>query len=719
MRTSLTRPKTTRLRKRVLAALALCLGILPPIHALALNLTVVDGAGTPVTNFRWLLEEDNTAPGLPGTPTNNTISLIIHKSHAPVIATGSSASSPASITIPAAGGPVDPATTGKRYVMSVLADGYSTGGANLSAGQTDVRVILNAHPIPTAQISVLAFHDNNPINNVPDATEEGIPGCQVVLADFLGGPIMTDTFGNPLGSTYQTNAAGDFLLVNGEPVLEKMGSGSIYTDANGKALIKNLAMGKYGVQVIPPTGSDWTGGHGSNPNVNGAWHQTATIEGTLTVDAWVKANEPMIFMEGFGPGTYHVFFGFVDPAKLAWATNPPATGITLIGTNRFNHFGRPPNNQQYASGPPVTEAWVGLNELNALGAAGVGLYAVPCDPETGAFTIANVPPGTYQLVTWDKPLDALFGINTIRVPNLPSGSTHDLGTVLSTRWFGTYEGSVFYDANANGFKDTGEEGIPQQTLNIRWRDGTVYQSTVTDDMGEFSFSEVFPFFKWLIAEVDFTRFKPTGMTTVVDEGGTVPPDNGWIMPSEGVRNPQPQFETNPDGTLNYAAPIINPNTGNNLSRTELSTDPAAPLLLEATHLFLNQNNRIDWGKINYGPGENGGIAGIVGYGSTRAEEDPRQGTIDPWESGIPRVEMVLYRDANTDKVIDDMNGDGHPTLADIDNYPFGFRDGSALPGPEDVDRNNNGVFDPGDAIQIVWTDSWDDSPPTGSQQTNP
>ncbi|MCL5098600.1 MAG: hypothetical protein M1608_13940, partial [Candidatus Omnitrophica bacterium] len=42
-----------------------------------------------------------------------------------------------------------------------------------------------------------------------------------------------------------------------------------------------------------------------------------------------------------------------------------------------------------------------------------------------------------------------------------------------------------------------------------------------------------------------------------------------------------------------------------------------------------------------------------------------------------------------------------------------------LPGPEDVDRNNNGVFDPGDAIQIVWTDSWDDSPPTGSQQTNP
>ncbi len=108
------------------------------------------------------------------------------------------------------------------------------------------------------------------------------------------------------------------------------------------------------------------------------------------------------------------------------------------------------------------------------------------------------------------------------------------------------------------------------------------------------------------------------------------------MPSEGVRNPQPQFVLNPDGTQT-ATPLNNPNTGNNLSRTE-----PGPVLTEAMHLFLNQNNRIDWGRQNYLPGENGGISGIICYQTTRAEEDPRNGTNDPWEPGIPRVQVALY-----------------------------------------------------------------------------
>ncbi len=698
--------KTTPLKQWLSGALALCLGLLLQARAFALNLTVVDGSGAPVSKFRWMLEEDNTAPGQPGVARNDTASVIMHKSHAAVAATGSSAGSSATISLPDATMP---------YLLSVLADGYSAGGLNVKVGDTTAKVILNKHDLPTAQINILVFNDNNPVNNVPDANEAGLPGFHVMLKDFLGGPILTDTFGNPLGTTYKMTA-GEFDMVDGAPVVDVRGSGQIYTDANGKALVKNLAMGKYGVQLIPPNGSDWTGGHGSTPKVIGAWNQTATIEGTPTVDAWAKANEPMVFMEGFGPGNYHVFFGFVDPNTLVWATNPPPSGgVTLRGTNRFNHFGRPSLNQQVFEGPVMTEAWVALNAVSA-GTPGAGLYAAPCDPITGVFNIPNVPPGDYELVTWDKPLDALFGSHFITVAGA-NGSVQNLGSVMSSRWFGTYEGSVFYDSNANGFKDANEIGIPNQTLNLRLRDATIYQSTVTDNAGEFSFTEVFPFFKWLIAEVDFTRFKPTGATMVVDEGGPIPPDQGWTMPSDGVRNPQPQFLVNADGTQT-GSQDINPNTLNNLSRTVGSPDPAAPMLLEGMQLYLNQNNRIDWGKINYGPGENGGIAGIIGYGSTRAETDPRMGTIDPWESGIPRVEMVLYQDANADKVIDDVDGDGHVTLADIDNYPLGWRDGG-LPGPEDVDRNGNGVFDAGDAIQIVWADSWDDAPPTGSQQANP
>ena len=74
-----------------------------------------------------------------------------------------------------------------------------------------------------------------------------------------------------------------------------------------------------------------------------------------------------------------------------------------------------------------------------------------------------------------------------------------------------------------------------------------------------------------------------------------------------------------------------------LTRTE-----TGPVLPEAMHLFLNQTNLIDWGKSNYPPGENGGIAGIVFYAFTRAENDPRIG-VGAWEPGIPRVQVNLYR----------------------------------------------------------------------------
>jgi hypothetical protein len=64
----------------------------------------------------------------------------------------------------------------------------------------------------------------------------------------------------------------------GNPIVDQMGSMVIETDENGEAVIKYLAPGKYGIQIVPP------------PNQPG-WIQTSTIEGTPTVDAWVKASQ--------------------------------------------------------------------------------------------------------------------------------------------------------------------------------------------------------------------------------------------------------------------------------------------------------------------------------------------------------------------------------------------------------------------------------------------
>ncbi len=655
-----------------------------PMSSAAFSLRVVDETGAAVSGFRWLVEKDTTTVTVPGAQVADSISLAIHKSYAPLVSTGHTAGAAANIAIPFAG----------RYLVSVLPDdGHTLSSALITNGQTGATIVVNRLPVPTAQISILVFQDHNPINNVYDNGEPGLADFKVMLAD-LGGPLMADAFGNPLGTTYRQDADGQYEMdADGNYIVDMMGSGVIQTDANGEARVRFLAPGKYGVTVIPPDGT--------------AWVQTSTIEGTMVIDAWVKANEPAVFIEGWGGGFKHVAFGFVDRARLPWVTNPPpaaADNGRVRGRLVYNHFSKPPKNQGFFPGEPVPDGWIGLN---GPAAAPVGLYAAPCDADS-MFVITNVPPGIYQLVTWDMPLDALFGFNTFTVTN---GADLDLGNVLSFRWFGALEGSVFYDADQDGFRDPGEAGIVGQAVNLRFRDGSIYQGRVTDGAGNYSFSEVFPFFKWLVAEVDFARYKATGMTAIIDDGGEVLPDNGWAMPSRNKLTPQPQVNMDTNST-DYGQPIINPNTGNNLSRTE-----TGPVLSEAIMLFLNQINIIDWGKVDYAAGENGGISGIVHYNTTRAENDPQEAAAEPWEPGIPRVQVALYGDSDADGVIDDSDGDGRATLADVDNYPFDWQAGGAR-GAEDVDRNGNGIFDPGDALQITQTDSWDDSPPEGSIMTN-
>lgn len=663
---------------------ALALGFLVPVTANALTVSVADSDGNPVSGFRWLVEADTTTVTVPGAMVADSISLAIHKSHAPVVSTGHTDGAEAVIDVPAS----------SRYLVSVLPDsGHTMSAALIAVGQTEAAIVVNRFPVPTAQITVLVFEDHNPINNVYDNGERKLAGFKVMLAD-LGGALMADAFGNTLGTTYRQDANGDYVVDGeGNYIVDMMGSGVIQTDANGEATVRFLAPGKYGVQIIPPPGTEWV--------------QTSTIEGTMVIDAWVKANEPPVFVEGFGGELKHVVFGFVDRTQLPWATNPPppAAGNGRVrGKLVYNHFSKPPKTQGFFPGAPVPDGWVGLN-----GPAGapVGLYAAPCNHD-GAFAITNVPPGVYELVTWDMPLDALFGFNTFTVTN---GADVNLGNVLCFRWFGSLDGAVFYDANQNGFRDPGEPGIGGQAVNLRFRDGAIYQARVTDNAGDYEFTEVFPFFKWLVAEVDYLRYKPTGMTAIVDDGGEVLPDNGWTMPSRNKLTPQPQIDMDPDSP-DYGKPIVNPNTGNNLSRTE-----TGPVLTEAIMVFLNQFNVIDWGKADYAAGENGGISGMVLYNTTRAENDPQAAAAEPWEPGIPRVQVALYMDSDANGAIDDLDGDGRATLADVDNYPFGWKDGGAK-GAEDVDRNENGHFDPGDAIQIAYTDSWDDAPPEGAIMTS-
>jgi hypothetical protein len=671
-----------------LTAILLIAGFVFTSGAQALEVNLVDGEGNPLSiPYRFTIERDETYHHVPGTsgetePTS-ALSLNFDKSYMPLVMTGNSVDDAAAL----AGFTGE---TDAHYFISVLPTdpgAYNMGGAPIRPGDTSVTVTLNSLPTPTAQISVFVFEDMNPINNVPDLpAERGLAGFEIKLAEAggrfgaNGGPITQDAFGNQL-----VNSALDGIDDPGQTATV----GRIVTNEHGIAIIKNLPPAKYGVTISQPLG--------------GGWIQTSTIEGSKTIDAWVKANEPPYFTE-FGPAGHHADFGFVRLLDGSEDRNgdgfPDLHGdATVSGRIVSTHMSRPPDYTMWA-GHPFPDCYVGLND-----AAGVGIWAQACG-DGSTFSIPNVPSGSYTLSIWDNNLDMVFAQEQIVVTD--GVQAVDMGDVGVFDWFAHLQGRVFWDDDKDGFPDPTEGGLAEQAVNIRWRDGTIYDSKGTDSQGNYAFDEVFPFFSWLVAEVDFARFKATGMTAVVDAGGEVLPHDGWTWPSYDRLTPQPQADPNP-------------NTGNNLSRTE-----TGEVLTQGFQAFLGQTNVIHWGKNSYGANESGGISGMVYYDTTRAEDDPRYNGAETWQPGIPRVQVVLYEsvfDPVTDEpVIADRNGSGTIELADVDNYPFGWADGSAPMGPEDVKRNGSGdVFDRGDAIGITTTDSWDDveSLPDGCPGADP
>ena len=184
----------------------------------ALTVTVVDDKGTPITNFRWILQEDISAPGRPYERRLDTVSIVSHRTDARVIATGNATSSAWPVRVPKytlqtlvpertiLAGPAAPAfpyndvrydadpDPAQKYAIEVMASGYSVGGQTIAAGQTTVKVIMNRNPLPTTQISILVFHDHRPLNNEPDAEEEGLAGKVKLHVIPRDGSIDLDPF---------------------------------------------------------------------------------------------------------------------------------------------------------------------------------------------------------------------------------------------------------------------------------------------------------------------------------------------------------------------------------------------------------------------------------------------------------------------------------------------------------------------------------------------
>lgn len=392
------------------AAAALGALIQVPVAAAPVTLTIsvvdVDAAPPAMGGFYYTVEEDTTqlvVPGILNVPDSPEVNIA--RSYAPVVASGVGTGNTTTVTVDGT----------KRYMVSVVpwiggapvgngppqdaVEGYTLGGAPVAAGQTSVTVKVHSTPVPTAQIWVLAFEDNSPVNAAPDQPgEPGLPGFTVHLYDTIGGRVSQDAFGNPLGTTYQQNPDGTFVIdpTTGGPIVLTLGTGVVLTDANGEAIIRFLFPGKYGIVITPPT---------TGPDSDMV--QTATIEGTPSQDNWVMNGEPP-YMREFGNTSWHTFIGFVHP-KLA-----PGGPGTITGRYVAVHESAPPNQNVITVGPPVPNGWVALSDLGATNEQQI--YAQPTNQD-GTFTIAGVPPGNYLLTVWDSPtLDYIIDYRNVTVP---------------------------------------------------------------------------------------------------------------------------------------------------------------------------------------------------------------------------------------------------------------------------------------------------------------
>jgi hypothetical protein len=712
-----------------------------------------------VPGFRYMVEEDTTyKPNLNVQDDYESLSFQFHRSHNPVATnaagqaiSGFSDTSNATITVPDNG----------RYFISVTPfEGHTMGGGSVEVGSAAVSktIRVNTFPLPTAQISIWIFEDNNPVNGALDLDESrlattDIDGQAIPFTINLfdaagqygaaGGHVTQDAYGNPLGTEYAPN--GDVTSTPDNT------NGFVLTpNANGELIIKHLPPAKYGIQVVPPAG----------PVGEPIWVQTSTIEGSRTIDAWVKAGEPSTFVE-FGPPGPHVFVGFVQEFDCLAGVNADANcfntvinadgdpvqepvidasgdGATINGQIVNNHMSRPPA-FDFANGEPFEGCRIAVN----IGIAGRTIYSQPCGDEA-KFSVTGLPVGSYSLSIWDDGLNAVIANHAFNVAGnatdgfsvspatqlvgevlgtLPAtvectGVTCELGQIPVFDWFHFADTSIFVDTNENGFWDAGEKPLnadASQTI-LRFRDGRIYTALPIDFTGAAPLEEVFPFFHWLVAEVGFANHKATGATFIVDAGG----DSG-TLPADGyVAQPQ---TVPPCGNVPADQPEDCSFDGG-LSRTE-----KGQVLTAAFQGFLGQKNIMQFGKKAYAPGENGGISGVAVYAITRAEDDPAYAAAEEWEPGIPRVQVALFK-SDRNEAITNANGVviAQPQQPDVDNHPLGWGDGTAPMGPEDTDRScagaqadcvaANPVFDWGDAIDVTWTDSWDDSQPENCAGAN-
>ncbi|MBT9253981.1 IPT/TIG domain-containing protein [Phycicoccus sp. KQZ13P-1] len=564
-------------------------------------------AGDPVPGYRYMINVDDTGTGDPvgaptpgsgcstqdeGYPASCSWASLHEVTGAPIYTQGTDQdfAGGASLDLPDG-----------RYVVSVLADGFKIDGAHFTVpmmtdgtGPGVVDVTVQPDPLVDSTLRAFVYRDEGSTNGAIDNGEDGLAGFQGHINDILG-EVTTDVYGNPLCTTYKNEDASYQIPwdaasrdADGAPIVAKVG-GKCFSDSTGMLVIPHLGTNRYTTWISPPEGQDWI--------------QTTTLEGNHDWDTWLMEGATGFDTEFTlaGEPVPTPQFGFVQPKNLLGTSAAGSVTGTMVAVKQYY----PPRggsfNQYWGSvgsklDKPIADGVLSLNDLDSGDrAVWVGRAA-----SNGTFTIPNVPDGNYMLTWWDEAQDYILQLTNVTVTN---GETVDLKQLPLNGWWTPIKGHVFLDANKNGKRDAGEQGVAQFPLTLRKKDNSLMDrgstAASTDTTGYYEFPSGYPLAEWLVLEAYSDSFYTTGVTYQADNQPTPTTVKG--------------------------------------SGVDVSVLP-----------IIGLGGTVDWGVQKYDATggtsrpRNGGIVGSVSYDTTRNELDPQYAATEDWQPGVPDVPVKLY-----------------------------------------------------------------------------
>ena len=539
---------------------------------------------------------------------------------------------------------------------------------------------------PTGQMTYDMF--NQPLSNslagqIDPAT--GFDACPISVNSRMGT--------NPDGSydKTQTGITGTIVTCpkyeNGKDATGNL----ILSPLAGQAVVANLMPGRYGVVATP----------GADRIAKGEeWLQTNTLDGQKAHDSFLRIGEPSFFQE-FGPAGYHVSIGFANPkiisSRLAGVCN--GTDVNITGTNCKNtvtglvtteRMSRTPDERLYSSGDnssfAFTQCYVSFGDPD-----GEDFAFTKCNGD-GSFSLSGLPDGDWRITIFDQWNDML--VDGLSTPvRLAGGTTTNLGQIAMNQWQANFNTRTFLDTNGDGVSQSNEPGLALVKTNVRYRDGSFSNRNNTDLNGFAAFNEEFPLFSWYVIETDETRYKNTGTHVVYDAGG---PADGTSCGTSATPPTAPcgssaiaHFKANtyeavpvPSNlhvpgavyctTADCTGQSVKDGPGTNTPNSTGRIDPAW-VLTEGWQGFSGQNNFLEFGKVPYAVGENGGIRGHVVYSSTRPFDDPQFGTQNVWEPLVPNVTINLYREGTAPDGSQSLTMVDTTKTSSWDDWAQGFR----------------------------------------------